>query len=108
MGSDMIIVKETNQELENNEFDFGQRKQNSSVSTTFIVKGENIKNLQAVSDCSCTSVTPTQKDKNTAEINIIYKATNTLHNINRTVQLTYLDNDEPQVVNIKLIGQIIN
>ena len=104
----MIIVKETNQELENNEFDFGQRKQNSSVSTTFILKGENIKNLQTVSDCSCTSATPTQKNKNESEINIIYKSTGTLHNINRTIQLTYLENEIPQTINIKLIGQIIN
>ncbi len=107
----MLINKTTEQELEKKgdvyQYDFGVRKQNSKVSITLVIKGENIGLVTATADCSCTSTTPNVIDKNTVEIDIIYKSTHLIHKINREVFVNYSENGENKLDKIKITGQII-
>ena len=107
----MLIDKSTNQELEKKgdlyQYDFGARKQNSRVVATMIIKGSDIKTVTATADCSCTSTSPNVIDKDTVEIDIIYKSTHLIHNINREVFVNYSENGENKLDKIKITGQII-
>lgn len=107
----MLLSKDTNQELEKvgdiYQYDFGARKQNTKVTVTLQIKGENISKVTATADCSCTSTTPNVIDKNTVEIDIIYKSTHLIHKINREVFVNYSENGENKLDKIKISGQII-
>jgi hypothetical protein len=107
----MLLNKQTNQELDKigdtYQYDFGARKLNSRVATTFVIKGENLRNLTATADCSCTTSTPNVIDKDTIEIDIIYKSSHMAHNINREVFVNYAENGENKSEKIKITGQII-
>jgi hypothetical protein len=108
----MIVDKETGQELESiggiYQYNFGEKKLNSSVTATLIIKGENISSVTASADCSCTSTSPNVIDKNTVEIDIIYKSTHVLHTINRSVFINYTEGQENKLREIKIDGQIVN
>ena len=108
----MILNKEAGQELESidgiYQYNFGEKKLNSSVKTTLIVKGEDVKNVTSTADCSCTSTFPNVIDKQTVEIDIIYKSTHILHIINRSIFVNYTDGQENKLIEIKIDGQIIN
>lgn len=107
----MLINKTTNQELEKvgdkYKYDFGARKQNTRVAVTLQVKGNNISKLTSTADCSCTSTTPNIIDKDTIEIDIIYKSSHVIHNINREVFINYSENGENKLETIKVTGSII-
>ena len=108
----MITNKETGQELEiiNGiyQYTFGEKKINSRVATTLILKGENIKNVSSASDCSCTTPSPNVIDKDTVEIDILYKSSHILHTINREVFVNYTEGQETKTEQIHITGQIIN
>lgn len=108
----MILKKETGQELECiygiYQYNFGEKKLNSSVKTTLIVKGEEVKNVTSTTDCPCTSAFPNVIDKQTVEIDIIYKSTHIVHTINRSIFVNYTDGQENKLIEIKIDGQIIN
>lgn len=106
----MLIEKSTNKELDKigniYQYDFGARKQNSRVAVTLQVKGENISKLTATADCSCTTTTPNVIDENTIEIDVIYKSSHVLHNINREIFINYSENGENKLETIKVTGKI--
>ena len=108
----MILNKETGKELEKKEgvyqYSFGEKKLNSSVKATLIIKGENVLNVTSTSDCDCTSASPNIIDKQTVEIDIIYKATHVTHTINRSIFINYTDIQENQLVEIKIDGQVVD
>lgn len=108
----MILDKTTRQELESingiYQYNFGEKKLNSSVKVTLVIKGEDIKNVTSTSDCSCTSASPNVIDKQTVEIDIIYKANHMVHTINRSIFVNYTDGQENKLREIKIDGQIIN
>ena len=107
----MLIDKSTNKELDKigniYQYNFGIRKQNSRVAVTLQVKGNSISKLTSTADCSCTSTTPNIIDKDTIEIDIIYKSSHVIHNINREVFINYSKNGENKLETIKITGQII-
>jgi len=106
----MLINKSTNQELDKTgniyQYDFGARKQNTRVAVTLQVKGNNISKLTSTADCSCTSTTPNIIDKDTIEIDIIYKSSHVIHNIKREIFINYSENGENKLETIKITGQI--
>lgn len=107
----MIINKETGQELEKigemYQYNFGAKKQNSRVAVTLQVKGSNISKLTSTADCSCTSTAPNVIDKDTIEIDIIYKSSHVIHKINREIFINYSENGEKRLKTIKVTGQIV-
>lgn len=108
----MILDKTTGQELESingiYQYNFGEKKLNSSVKVTLIIKGEHISNVTSTADCSCTSASPNVIDKQTVEIDIIYKSTHIVHTINRSIFVNYTDEQENKLREIKIEGQIVN
>ena len=108
----MILNKATGKELEKKEgiyqYDFEARKQNSKVAITLTIKGENISSVTATADCACTSALPNVIDKQTVEIDIIYKSTHITHTINRSIFVSYTDGQENKLTEIKIDGQIVN
>lgn len=108
----MILNKETGKELESingiYQYNFGEKKLNSSVKTTLIIKGEDVKMVTSTADCTCTSALPNVIDKQTVEIDIIYKSTHITHTINRSIFVNYTDAQENKLIEIKIDGQIVN
>ena len=108
----MILSKQNNEELQKvldiYQYDLGEKKLNSSIKETLIIKGEDIKNVTSTADCSCTYTSPNVINKETVEIDIIYKSTHILHTINRSVFINYTDKEQNFLKEIHLTGQIIN
>lgn len=108
----MILDKKNNKELEKAldiyQYDLGEKKLNSSIKETLIIKGEDVRNVTSSADCSCTHTSPNVINKETVEIDIIYKSTHVLHTINRSIFINYTDGEQNFLKEIHLTGQIIN